>query len=170
MGYAGEGAQAGTKTEMVVVIERLLITFIMHENNRNALLGLMREHLGMTAEAEKYVAGILAAIAEASVETRFGMDAALTTLYYIYFAADTGVGNTASGIKDLNKIWTEILRNMRESENEGESMVGEIIAGILDLDIFDDIIDSEEGIAPNGLIRFFMKIVEFFKQLFSWGK
>ena len=170
MVYAGDGAEAGTRTEMVVVVERLLITFIMHENNRNMLLGLMRDYLGMTAEAEKYVAGILEAIAEISVETKTGMDTALTTLYYIYFAADKGVGNTASGIKDINKIWTEILRDMRESDDEGEAMAGEIIAGILDMDIFDDIIDPEEGIAPNGIIRFFMKIAEFFRKLFSFGE
>ncbi len=170
MVYAGEDAEAGSKTEMVVVIERLIITFIMHKNNRNLLLGLMRDYLGMTADAEKYVAGVLEVIARASVETRLGMDAALTTLYYIYYGIDTGVGNTATGIKDLNKVWTELLKDMRESDDAGKSMAGDLIAGILDLDIFDDIIDPDEGIAPNGIIAFFRKIISFFKSMGEWFK
>lgn len=168
MVYAGENIKAGSKTEMVVVIERLLVTFIMHENNRNLLLGLMRDYLGLTADAEKYVSGVLEAIAENSVETKEGMDKALTTLYYIYLGADISVGSTASGIKDINKLWTEILRSMRESDDMGESMAGEIIAGILDLDIFDDIIDSDDGIAPNGLIAFFRKIGNLFRNFGEW--
>ena len=167
MVYA-EGSNAGTKTEMVVVVERLLITFIMHENNQNLLLGLMRDYLGMTADAEKYVAGVLKVIADCAVDTRIGMDLALTTLYYIYYGADIGADHGASGIKDLNKTWTELLKDMRESSDEGESLAGDIIAGILDLDIFDDIIDPDEGIAPNGLIAFFQKIIEFFKKIFSF--
>lgn len=168
MVYASADEVTGGKAEMVTVVMRLLVTFIMHENNQNLLLGLMRDNLGMTADAEKYVAGVLKVIADCSVETRLGMDSALATIYYLFYGADIGADHGASGIKDLNKTWTELLKDMRESSDEGESLAGDIIAGILDLDIFDDIIDPDEGIAPNGLIAFFQKIIEFFKKIFSF--
>ena len=160
----------GSKAEMVTVVLRLLVTFIMHENNQNMLLGLLRDKLGMTADAEKYVAALLKVIADCSVETRLGMDSALATIYYIFYGADIGVGNTATGVKDMNEEWTKRLKKMRESTNKGESAAGDLIAGILDLDIFDDIIDPEEGIAPNGFIKFFQKIASWFQKIIDWFK
>lgn len=77
---------------------------------------------------------------------------------------------TATGIKDLNAEWTSLLKNMRESSDRGEAMAGDLIAGILDMDIFDDIIDSDLGIAPNGFLKFFQKIINLFKSLTGWFK
>lgn len=71
-------------------IMRLFVTFVMHENNQEMLLGLMRDKLGMTADAEKYVAALLKLIADCSVETKLGMDTALATLYYLFYGADIG--------------------------------------------------------------------------------
>ena len=170
MTYAAEGAEVGGKSDMVTVVLRLLVTFIMHENNQEMLLGLLRDNFGMTADVELYVGALLSAIAKSSVETQLGMDAALSILYYVFYGADLGVDNATNGVKDLNAEWTKLLSEMRNSKDEGEALAGEIIAGILDLDIFDDIVDPEEGIAPNGFIKFIMKIIEFFKKLFSWGK
>ncbi len=170
MVYANADEMAGGKAEMVVVVERLLITFIMHENNQKALLGLLRDHLGMTAEAEKYVAGILKVVADCAVETHLGMDAALATIYYIYYGLDIGVGETANGKKDLDAEWTKLLEEMRNSKDKGEALAGQIITDILDMDIFEDIIDPEEGIAPNGLIAFFKRIAEWFQSIIDWFK
>ncbi len=161
---------AEAKGEMVTVVMRLLITFIMHENNQEMLLGLLRDYLGMTAEAEKYVAGVLKVIADCSTETQLGMDNALATLYYIYYGLDIGVGETADGKKDLDAEWTKLLEEMRNSKDDGEALAGEIITGILDLDIFEDIIDPVEGIAPNGFIKFFQKIAEWFQAIIDFFK
>ncbi len=165
--YTPSGTVGG-KAEMTTVIMRLLVTFIMHENNREMLLGLLRDNFNMTAETEKYVSGIMAVVAESATETKLGMDAALAMIYYLFYSADIGAGNTATGIKDLNAEWTKILREMIESKDEGKAMAGKIIAGILDLDIFEDIVDSQGGIAPNGLLKFFQKIAEWFRNIGTW--
>ncbi len=161
---------AEAKGEMITVVMRLLITFIMHENNQEMLLGLLRDYLGMTAEAEKYVAGVLKVIADCSTETQLGMDNALATLYYIYYGLDIGVGEAADGKKDLDAEWTKLLEEMRNSKDDGEALAGEIITGILDLDIFEDIIDPVEGIAPNGFIKFFQRIAEWFQAIIDFFK
>ena len=167
MVYAEDGS--GDKAEMATVVSRLAITFVMHENNQEMLLGLLRS-LGMTAETEKYVGAVLAAIAKSSVETKLGMDAALSTVYYIYYGATIGADHASTGIKDLNAEWTTLLKEMQNSKDSGEALAGDIIAGILDLDIFEDIIDPEIGIAPNGFLKFFQKIAEWFKGISEFFK
>lgn len=166
MVYQSEGAES----EMVTVVMRLLVTFIMHENNQAMLLGLLKDNLGMTEEAGKYIGGVLKVIGDCATETYLGMDKALATLYYIYYGLDIGVGETANGVKDLNAEWTKLLEEMRNSNDKGEALAGQIITDILDLDIFDDIIDPDEGIAPNGFIAFFQKIAAFFQRIIDWFK
>ena len=166
MVYQSEGA----KSEMVTVVMRLLVTFIMHENNQAMLLGLLKDNLGMTEEAGKYIGGVLKVIGDCATETYLGMDKALATIYYIYYGLDIGVGETANGVKDLNAEWTKLLEEMRNSNDKGEALAGQIITDILDLDIFDDIIDPDEGIAPNGFIAFFQKIAAFFQRIIDWFK
>ena len=161
---------AEAKGEMVTVVLRLAITFIMHENNRAMLLGLLRDNLGMSAEAEKYVELLLNIIADCAVGTRLGMDSALATIYYIFYGADVGVGETTGGYNSLNDAWREALKELREESDIAADLIEEILGS----DIFEDIIDPEEGIAPNGFIAFFQKIaswfqkiIDFFKGLFS---
>ncbi len=158
------------KTEMVTVVMRLLVTFIMHENNVDTLFGLLKDNLGMSADAEKYLRSIIEYLKKNDTTSALGMDLALATFYYIFYGLDIGVDNTANGMKDLNAEWTKILNDMRNSNDEGEALAGEIIAGILDLDVFDDVVDPIEGVAPNGLIAFFQKIIEWFNKIIEWFK
>ena len=45
-----------------------------------------------------------------------------------------------------------------------------VIEDILDLDIFDDVLDFEDGLAPNGFLAFFQKIIEWFRGIVEWFK
>ena len=168
MVYTSADEVEGGKTEMVTVVERLLLTFIMHKNNQEMLVGLLKDSLGMTADGEKYLKALLKLVADCTLDTKLGMETALATLYYIYYGLDIGVGESANGMKDLNAEWTKLLEEMRNSKDEGEALAGDIIAGILGLDIFEDIIDPDEGIAPNGFIAFFQKIAAFFQKIADW--
>ena len=165
--------ESGTKTEMVVTLERLLVTFIMHENNRDMLVGLLKDNLGMSDDAAKYIDAILDVIAEYAVNTADGMDSTLYLIYTIYYVADTGVGNAAGSMNDINGTWKDIITVIKKND----SSAGAIIDEILGWEIFEDILDVEEGFAPNGIIKFFQKIAdwfrsigEWFKNLFSFGK
>ncbi len=160
--------ESGNKAEMVTVVMRLIITFIMHENNREALLGLLRDNLGMTADAEKYVRGLLDTMAAVSTETYLGMDKSLATLYYLFYGAEIGVGETTNGLKDINAQWQQILKDLGMSDDPNEKTVGNLLAQFLDK-YMEDVLTSE-GIAPNGLIAFFQKIISFFEKIIEWFK
>ena len=165
--------ESGDKADMVVSVERLLITFIMHENNREMLIGLLKDNLGMSETAEKYVKAVLDLIADCALNTETGMDTALSIVYYIYYGVDTGVNNTTGGYNDLNDAWKDAINDLKkESPNAGA-----ILEEVLGWDVFEDILDFDDGLAPNGLIKFFQKITNlfnsiknFFANLFSFGK
>ena len=171
MVYTPDGeVDAADSKDLVLVVERLLLTFIMHENNREKLIGLLKDNLGMTEDGEKFLRVVLDTIAGLTLNTKLGMDTALVTIYYLYYGLDIGSNEAATGIKDLNAEWTAILKGMTASSDSNEAMAGKIITDILDWDVFDDIVDPDEGVVPNGFIAFFQKISNIFKSIIDWFK
>lgn len=164
MVYQSEAAEA----EMVTVVERLIITFIMHDKNREALIGLLKDNLGMSEDAAKYVNAVLDLIGTVSVETYLGMDNALSIVYYIFYGVDTAVGATSGFLGDINAKWQAVLKQLGKSDNPDELTIGNWLAEVLDMTIGD--ILGSEGVAQNGLIAFFQRIIEFFQKIIDWFK
>lgn len=179
MVYQSDAAEA----EMVTVVLRLLVTFIMTEDNVEAVIGILKDNFSMRADAEKYVRALLKTIADCTVNTHLGMDKALATIYYVYYGVDIAVGETADGLKDINSKWIARLEELGMSENREEATVGNLIADILDIVFGDedskpgegnDVLGSN-GVAGNGALSFFdrikaffREIIDFFKELFSF--
>ncbi len=157
--------EIGDSKELVIVVLRLIVTFIANENNAELLVGLLRDNLGMCAEVEEFVRGLLTVLVECISGTKLGVDVALSTLYYVFFGVDKGVGEAVGGSKTLDQLWRDALADLRK-ENDG---VADMIEDILGWDIFEDVI-SPEGIAPNGLIAFFQKIISWFQSIAAWFK
>ena len=181
MVYQSETAKA----EMVTIALRLLITFLMTEDNRDVAVELLKQYFNMDKDAEKYVRAVLDTIADYTVSTHLGMDSALATVYYLFYGADMAAGGAADGLKDVNKEWLKRLKKLGLSDNREEETVGNLIADILDIVFTDegtepgggnDVLGSN-GVAGNGGISFFeririffQEIIDFFKELFSFGK
>ncbi len=160
--------ESGDKAEMVTVIGRLILEFIFNENNQELVIGFMKDNLGMNETAEEVVRAILQSISDVVLETAAGQDAALSTIYYVFYGVDVGADYAADGLKNLNQEWTKILRDMKNSKDTGKAAAGTIITAILGWDIFEDIVDPDGGLAPNGLLRFFQKIIDWFKSVIAW--
>lgn len=164
MVYTPEGSISGGPAELVTVVLRLLVKFIMHENNQEMLIGLLKDKFSMDEDAEKYTRGVLKVFAECAVDTAAGMDIALSTLYYLFYGVDEAVGGVAGGVKDINKLWREAIENLRE-ENP---MLADMLEEVLGWEEFEDVLDVEEGLAPNGFIAFFLKIKAWFQKIAEW--
>ena len=177
---------SASEGDMVTVLLRLVITFILTENNREVLINLLKSELGMSADAEKYVAALFKALADCTIGNQLGMDSALATIYYVYYGLDKGVGEAADGKKDLDKAWQAKLKELGYSDNKDEQSVGNLITDILDIVFNDqgnvpddggnDVLDKD-GLASNGFLSFFQRIkiffeeiAAFFRELFSFGK
>jgi hypothetical protein len=166
MVYAPNGGIEGGKTEMVTVIERLVITFLADPANQEAAVKFLKEKLNMNSTAEQYVRSTIKLIAECITDISIGMETALLSIYYLFYGVDTGAGEAAGGLNDLNNAWKDAINDLK-TEN---SAAGELIEDILGWDIFEDVIDTETGVAPNGLIRFFQKIAEWFQGIINFFK
>ena len=153
---------------MVTVVLRLLVTFIMHENNREMLLGLLKDNLGMSEDAEGYLRGVLDSIASLATDTYLGMDQALAVIYYLFYSADIGSAELVNGIKDINAEWQNILKELSRSEDPDEITIGDFLGNFLDK-YMEDVFTSD-GFAPNGLIAFFQRIIEWFNKIVAWFK
>lgn len=162
--------ESGSSADMVTVILRLALTFIGNEKNVEAISGILSDAFNMDEKAKEYVDAVLNAIVAYQLNTHMGMDQALAMIFYLFRGTDIGVDNTAGSIKDVNAQWIALLEKLGKSDDPNEATVGNLIAKIVDLDIFKDVIDSETGIAPNGFIAFFQKIIEWFKSIFAWIK
>lgn len=158
------------KGEMVTIMLRLLITFLMTEDNRETAISLLKNYFSMDGAAEKYLRGVFEAFAECVTETHLGMDKALATTYYLFYGTDIAADETAGTVKDINAKWLKILKKLGKSDNPDEATIGNLLADILDYEIFEDLIDTEEGIAPNGFIKFFMKLKELFQRVIDFFK
>lgn len=160
--------EEASKDEMVTVVLRLLVTFIMHENNREMLLGLLKDNLGMSEDAEGYLRGVLDSVASLATDTYLGMDQALAVIYYLFYSADIGSAELANGIKDINAEWQNILKELSRSEDPDEITIGDFLGNFLDK-YMEDVFTSD-GFAPNGLIAFFQRIIEWFNKIVAWFK
>lgn len=161
---------SGSAADMVTALLRLALTFIGNEKNVDAVVGLLSDYCNMDESAKEFVSAVLKAIVDYQLGTAYGMDQALATVYYIFYGTDIGSNETAGALKDVNAQWIALLEKLGKSDNPDEATVGNLIAKILDLDIFKDIIDTDTGIAPNGLVAFFQKIMAWFNSIIDWFK
>lgn len=166
MVYQSETARG----EMVTVMLRLIITFLMTENNRESAIALLKNYFSMDADAEKYLRNVFESYAECVTTTHLGMDQALAITYYLFYGTDIAADETADAIKDVNAKWQKILKKLGKSDNPDEITIGNFLAEIFGHEIFEDIIDTDEGLAPNGFIKFFQKIIEIFERIIDFFK
>ena len=169
MVYSTEDAVIGNKAELVTVVLRLATCFILHENNQEMLIGILKDVFNMSPDAEGYISAILQIFEGYIISTKLGMDQALATLYYIYVGADITVDKSADALKDVNASWQKVLKDLGMSDDPQEQTVGNLLASILELDMFEDVL-TPDGLAPNGLIKFFTKIIDWFKSIINFFK
>lgn len=184
-------AEYADEADMVTAVLRLVITFILTENNRNVLIDLLKDTLGMSADAEKYVRALLNSFGDCVVgkngeDLRLGMDTVLATIYYVFYSLDISADEIATGKKDLNEKWKKKLEELNKGAASEETKVGDLITDILDIlfndegkvpeDGGNDVLD-QDGVASNGFLAFFARIkaffqeiADFFRNLFSFGK
>ncbi len=156
------------KAEMVTVIERLLISFIMNEDNRTKLVTILKTQCNMSESAEQYVEAFLELLASYTTTTHHGMDQALFAVYQIFYGANKGADHAASGLQKLNQKWQDILKELNGSDDPNAQGIGSFIGNILDATL-DGIFDSD-GLASNGFITFWQRIIELFRKISNFFK
>ena len=87
----------------------------------------------------------------------------MATLYYIFYGIHTGIDNFEEEYKSFNKTWKFVL-NFFETFGDSVTKTGvKVLRKILDT-YFDGILDSD-GVADEGVLTFWDRIVQFFQRI-----
>ncbi len=157
MKYAGEWQES----DMVTIVLRLLIDFLAEGNNADAIIELIANNSqgeDAASSASTLIKFVLTALATEPVTS-----GAMATLYYIFYGIHTGIDNFEAEYTSFNKTWKFVLNFFEKFGDPVTSTGVKVLRKILDT-YFDGILDSD-GVADEGVLTFWDRIVAFFKRI-----
>ncbi len=156
--------------DMVTAVLRMAIDFITTEENLEKIKVLLADVV-TDEDAYNSICSILDTLAEYAAEDP-GMSKAMSFIYAVFEAATEAIEKTDDAYHDVNNSWQFILKLLSTSEEPLLRDFADNLKGTLNK-YFDGIFD-EEGLAPDGvmtfwdrLVAFFQRIGEFFRKLFG---
>ncbi len=160
LAYTMKYATGADSVDFVTVILRLALTFISIPENVVALEAILADEL--TGDGYIFLCSLLENFSQMVAKEK-GMDEVMYTVYQIFYAANVAAHKTNDWVEDfngdysfLNQLFaTSDLAFLRQIESSLSGLLGKYAGDIVD----------EEGIAPNGFIKFFQKIAEFFQKI-----
>ncbi len=156
--------------DMTTAVLRMAIDFITTEENLEKIKVLLADAV-TDEDAYNSICSILDTLAEYAAEDP-GMSKAMSFIYAVFEAATEAIEKTDDVYHDVNNSWQFILKLLSTSEEPLLRDFADNLKGTLNK-YFDGIFD-EEGLAPDGvmtfwdrLVAFFQRIGEFFRKLFG---
>ena len=162
MKYAGKG---GDQVDMVTIILRLVLRFISDPQNVKAIEAMLKPKLN--ENGYKFLTSLLDNFSQ-MVSTTDGMDKVMYTVYYIFYSANVAATETENWLADFNGNYSFLNQLFATSDlaflRQLEKSLGDL------LNKYNGDVADDDEVAPNGLIKFFRAIINFFKKLFSMFK
>ncbi|MCR5689977.1 MAG: hypothetical protein K6G71_06975 [Clostridiales bacterium] len=154
------------RVDMVTLVLRLACEFIATGDNAEKIKAIITES-DMNEDAKKYVIALIDALVDSIEKDPVNhIDVMLGTLYYFFYAIDKGAEGADNWLNDLNDDWTFVTGMMVNSESDLLSGIFSAFFDEVDTDL-GGIVDSQ-GLASNGLIPFFQRIVEIFQKIIAF--
>ncbi|MBR5409400.1 MAG: hypothetical protein IK104_01910 [Clostridia bacterium] len=161
MVYAPEGS--GDEVDMVTLVLRLFLRFISEPQNVKAIEALLKGKLN--EDGYKFLCALLENFGQMA-STHDGMDKIMYTVYYIFYAALNAGVATNNGLAEFNGDYS-FLNQLFATSNLGFMNQLEKSFGDLLNKWTPDVVDEDE-VVPNGFIRFFKSIGDFFRRIIAW--
>ena len=152
--------------DFVTVILRLVLTFISIPENVTALEAILADEL--TGDGYTFLCSLLENFSQMAA-SEDGMDEIMYTVYQIFYAANVAAHKTHDWVEDFNGDYTFLGQLFETSDLAFMRQIKTSLGGLLGK-YAEDIIDPDEGVAPNGFIAFFQKIAEFFQKIADFFK
>ena len=156
--------------DMTTAVLRMALDFITTEENLEQIKVLLADAV-TDEDAYNSICSILDTLAEYAAEDP-GMSKAMSFIYAVFEAATETLEKTDDAYHDVNNSWQFILKLLSTSDEPLLRDFADNLKGTLNK-YFDGIFD-EEGLAPDGvmtfwdrLVAFFQRIGEFFRKLFG---
>ncbi|MGI6772123.1 MAG: hypothetical protein ACOX5C_01090 [Acutalibacteraceae bacterium] len=163
--YTMEYAPQADKGDMITTLLRLSLKFLSYGDNVGAVKNIIREEVNISPDTRKYVLALVETLADYMNEPN-GQDTVMGALYYVFVGIDEGSSGANSILDQINAEWKAVIKLLAGSDTEIMKNIGKAIGQLLG-ENFDDIFD-EDGLAPNGLMRFFQRIKEFFDKILNF--
>lgn len=157
----------GTDTvDFVTVVLRLVLTFISIPENVVALEAILADEL--TGDGYTFLCSLLENFSQMAASEN-GMDEIMYTVYQIFYAANVAAHKTNDWLEEFNGDYTFLGQLFETSDLAFMREIKNSLGGLLNK-YTPDIITPDEGVAPNGFIKFFQKIAEFFQKIADFFK
>lgn len=153
------------RVDMATIILRLVLRFISDPQNVEAIKAMLKPKLNETGY--KFLTSLLDNFSQ-MVGTEDGMDKVMYTVYYIFYAANIAAHETKNWLANfngnysfLNQLFsTSDLAFMRQLEKSFGDLLNKYTP---------DIVDDDE-IVPNGFVKFFKALKDFFAKILAFFK
>ena len=159
-------ATGADSVDFVTIILRLVLTFISIPENVTALELMLKDSL--TGDGYTFLCSLLENFSQMAA-SEDGMDEIMYTVYQIFYAANVAAHKTNDWVEDFNGDYTFLGQLFETSDLAFMRQIKISLGGLLDK-YTPDIITPDEGVAPNGFIKFFQKIAEFFQKIADFFK
>ncbi len=163
--YTMKYATGADRTDMVTVILRLVLQFVSIEDNVVALEAILADSL--SGDGYAFLCALLENFSQMAA-SEGGMDQVMYTVYQIFYAANVAAHKTENWFEEFNGDFNFLKQLFATSDVDFIKNLGASLNELLDR-VGDGIFDSN-GLASQGLITFFTKIIEFFKGVFEFLK
>ena len=149
--------------DYLTYVLRLFVRILLWGDNMDVLKASIEANGALDAGNLKAVYGLLDKFQLMTVDT------VLYVLFYLWFGANNAVNNTNAALAEANK-WLKTVSNDIANSDAKSLAIAKDKAKLLMEKYFKGIIEPENPngpIAPNGLVRFFYAILNFFRRIFG---
>ena len=160
----GDASLAGS-ADMITVLLRFALKWITLPENQETVKNLIKENIP-DAQTAEYVLGTYETLCT-YLDKPHGINMMLGVVYYVFYGLDIAVDETNQWFDDVNGKWQFIIKLFDGADSDYLSNFGDALHKLFGFT--EDVVD-EDGIASNGLIAFFQKIINWFKAIIEWIK
>ena len=158
-------ATGADKVDLATIILRLILKFVSIPENVTAIEAMLNGKLSDTGY--QFLCSLLENFSQMAA-TADGMDKIMYTVYYIFYSANVAAHETENWLYDFNGNYSFLNQLFATSDlaflRQLQSSLGSLLNKYTG-----DIIDDDE-IVPNGFIKFFQQIKDFFQKIINFFK
>ena len=160
MRYAGVYDYA----DMLTILMRLILRFLSLDGNAKILMDIMQQKFQMSPEDYEIVYSILQTYAKWSA-SNLNLQVVMTSIHYYVFGSAVASDKGVEAYDKLNGKWKTVVNKLVNLDNPIAKEVMQSLLEIADENTGDVI--SSDGIAANGLIKFFKMIADWFMKIIN---
>ena len=156
--------------DLLSILIRIVLKFLSVDNNTDALVALIKTKANIGGVGEAAISAFLHLLA-GYMGTLGGFEVAMLSIYYTVYGASRASGSGVEAYDHVNDKLGRVVAHLTSLDNDIARAVLQVLIAEGDEQIGD--IVGSQGVAGNGLIRFFkqiydwfLRIINFFKNLF----